>query len=111
MNAKLPALCAALLLAACAGKEPAASADNAPSRFKCQNGAAVSAQFVQTGTLELVYGEERARLQRVSAASGERYFAEKGLFGKATEWHQKQGEAVFAFTDAAGTRIETVCAR
>ena len=33
----------------------------------------------------------------------------RGLFGKGAEWHEKNGEAFFSFTDPYGNRVETSC--
>ncbi|ULJ62688.1 MliC family protein [Wielerella bovis] len=50
-----------------------------------------------------------AHLTQKVSASGERYAADKGFYDKATEWHEKGGEAYFEFTDPYGNKTETTC--
>lgn len=50
-----------------------------------------------------------ALLKRAVSASGERFTATEGLFGRGGEWHQKGGEAYFAFVAQEGGAQETLC--
>lgn len=80
-------------------------------QFECRNGMTVTV---------LRHGEERitvstntdtgrATLQIAASGSGERYVSNQGLYGKNTEWHEKNGEAVFTFTDPYNNQVETQC--
>ncbi|HEZ0795153.1 TPA: MliC family protein [Neisseria meningitidis] len=77
--------------------------------FSCENGLSVRVRHLDSGKVALRLDGRRAVLSSDVAASGERYTAEHGLFGNATEWHQKGGEAFFGFTDAYGNSVETSC--
>ena len=102
MKAKsLAALAAALVIAACASPEGARpdSAGSAPeqngagARFSCENGLSVQVRSLSNSQIELRLDDKQAVLNSAVAASGERYTATEGLFGKGAEWHQKGGEA------------------
>lgn len=133
MKAKiLTALAAALALAACAapehdhgherGHEHEHRHDHAHEhrggedregqgggRFECENGLSVQARRTGGNRMELNMDGKTAVLSGDIAASGERYVSANGLYGKATEWHQKGGEAYFEFTDPYGNKVETSC--
>ncbi len=64
--------------------------------FSCENGLSVRVRHLDSGKVALRLDGRRAVLSSDVAASGERYTAEHGLFGNATEWHQKGGEAFSA---------------
>ncbi|MDO4775997.1 MAG: MliC family protein [Cardiobacteriaceae bacterium] len=111
---------ACLALTACvgsgSGNEPVPQrqqgfndAMKAGNQFSCQNGLAIAVNSLGTERVELHLDDQRAVLQIAVAASGERYTADKGLFGNATEWHQKGGEGMLEFVDPYGNRVETVC--
>lgn len=77
--------------------------------FNCENGLAVHVRSLSTDSIELRLDDKRAVLKSAVAGSGERYTSNKGLFGKGAEWHQKDSEAFFAFTDPYGNKVETSC--
>lgn len=79
------------------------------NQFSCQNGLAIAVNSLDTERVELSLDDQRAVLQIAVAASGERYTSSQGLFGNATEWHQKGGEGILEFVDPYGNRVETVC--
>ncbi|HFC6387178.1 TPA: MliC family protein [Neisseria bacilliformis] len=131
MKAKiLTALAAALALAACAAPEHdhdherghdhgrrehrhdhggEGSEGQGGGRFECENGLSVQARRAGGNRMELNMDGKTAVLSGDIAASGERYVSANGLYGKATEWHQKGGEAYFEFTDPYGNKVETSC--
>jgi len=78
-------------------------------RFECENGLSVQARRAGGNRMELNMDGKTAVLSGDTAASGERYVSANGLYGKATEWHQKGGEAYFEFTDPYGNKVETSC--
>lgn len=77
--------------------------------FSCENGLSVQVRNLNSEQLELRLDDKRAVLSSAVAASGERYTASSGLFGRGAEWHQKGGEAFFGFTDPYGNQVETSC--
>lgn len=109
---------ACLALGACVG-----SATDAPShaqpgfndamkagkRFACENGLDLAVNTLGTEGVEVEMEGQRAVLQIARSGSGERYVADKGLFGNATEWHQKGGEGMLEFVDPYGNKVGTVC--
>ncbi|MGF6147563.1 Membrane-bound lysozyme-inhibitor of c-type lysozyme [Kingella potus] len=138
MKAKfLPALAAVLALAACAAPEGRSEhghghhhghrhgqdrhhehrgekherrgEKDAGSRFGCRNGLSVQVNSMGSDRIKLDLDGQAVVLSADVSASGERYVSANGLYGKATEWHQKGGEAVFEFTDPYGNKVETVC--
>ena len=79
------------------------------SSYSCENGLQVGINHVSNDQVELYLDHKRAVLSSAVAGSGERYVSNSGLFGKATEWHEKNGDAVFSFIDPYGNRVETSC--
>ena len=81
------------------------------ARFECENG--VGGSLSQTNVnglrISLSTDSQSAHLQRVRAASGALFASDNGLYGKRTEWHEKNGEAVFQFADPYGNVVETRC--
>ena len=81
------------------------------ARFECENG--VGGSLSQTDVnglrISLSTDSQSAHLQRVRAASGALFASDNGLYGKRTEWHEKNGEAVFQFADPYGNVVETRC--
>ena len=77
--------------------------------FECQNGLAVTVRNLDTNRIELSLDDKRAVLSSAVSGSGERYVANRGLFGKGAEWHQKGGEAFFSFVDPYGNKVDTSC--
>lgn len=77
--------------------------------FQCENGLAPKV-MVRGDSLMLVLDEQQKTvLTRTAAASGELFAADKGLYGKRTEWHQKGSTAAFEFTDPYGNTVQTTC--
>lgn len=83
--------------------------NHAGSKFECENGFIVEVQHSGQDRLTLIHDGKRANLKREVSASGERYAAKNGLYGKPTEWHQKGNEAFFQFSDPYGNNVETSC--
>lgn len=80
--------------------------------YSCRNGMGVTIQYIGNDRIALSLNTDnkaRAVLSQTRAASGELYTAAQGLYGKPTEWHQKAGEAVFAFSDPYGNKTQTFC--
>ncbi|WP_304335428.1 MliC family protein [Conchiformibius steedae] len=80
--------------------------------YGCRNGMGVTIQYIGNDRIALSTNTDskaRAVLSQTRAASGELYTNPQGLYGKPTEWHQKAGDAVFAFSDPYGNKTETVC--
>ncbi len=114
----LAALATVLTLAACASPDsgtpepaPAEQSQNGGegTRFTCENGLSVQVRSLSNSQIELRLDDKQAVLNSAVAASGERYTATEGLFGKGAEWHQKGGEAYFEFTDPYGNKVNTTC--
>ena len=77
--------------------------------FSCENGLSVDVRNLNNDQLELRLDDKRAVLSSDVSGSGSRYTSNRGLFGKGAEWHEKNGEASFSFTDPYGNRVETSC--
>lgn len=77
--------------------------------FTCENGMEVRVRFLGNEQIRLSTEGSSVVMKRAVSASGERYTADEGLFGGGGEWHQKGGEAVFAFTASRGGDVETSC--
>lgn len=83
--------------------------DKKAQRFSCQNGLAVHIRHVGGDGLELRLDDKYALLKQAVSGSGERYVANRGLFGRGAEWHQKGNEAFFSFVDPYGNAVNTSC--
>ena len=81
------------------------------ARFECENGVGGSLSQTDVNGLRISLNtdSQSAHLQRVRAASGALFASDNGLYGKRTEWHEKNGEAVFQFADPYGNVVETRC--
>ncbi len=77
--------------------------------FVCENGMRVRVKYLGNEQIRLSTEGRSVVMKRAVSASGERYTADSGLFGNGGEWHQKGGEAVFAFTEDQGGDVETSC--
>lgn len=77
--------------------------------FSCENGLSVDVRNLNNDQLELRLDDKRTVLSSDVSGSGSRYTSNRGLFGKGAEWHEKNGEASFSFTDPYGNRVETSC--
>ena len=85
--------------------------------FSCQNGMTATVKY----TIDERNGQNNAvnvsvdtisnsvNLPQAVSGSGVRYASDRGFYNKATEWHEKAGEAYFAFTDPYGNKVETSC--
>ena len=80
-----------------------------PGHFDCENGLAVDIRHLGTEQIELRLNDKSAVLKNATTASGERYTASKGLYGRGADWHQKGTEAILNFTDPYGNVVETNC--
>lgn len=80
-----------------------------PGHFDCENGLAVDIRHLGTEQIELRLNDKSAVLQNATTASGERYVATKGLYGRGAEWHQKGSEGILNFIDPYGNAVETNC--
>ena len=112
----LPAFVALGLTACVSGGNNNSSVPNTPvpqaggaTHFDCENGLGVNIRNLSVNQIELSLDDKTALLNNAVAASGERYVSNNGLFGRGAEWHQKGGEAFFAFTDSYGNKVETTC--
>lgn len=67
------------------------------ARFECENGVGGSLSQTDVNGLRISLNtdSQSAHLPRVRAASGALFASDNGLYGKRTEWHEKNGEAVF----------------
>jgi len=74
-----------------------------------ENGLAVDIRHLGTEQIELRLNDKSAVLQNATTASGERYVATKGLYGRGAEWHQKGSEGILNFIDPYGNAVETNC--
>lgn len=82
-------------------------------QFECQNGMTVTVTRRGNDRIRLTTntGTGRANLRLAPSGSGERYTANQGFYRKPTEWHEKNGEALFGFTDPYNNKVETTCRR
>ncbi|MDO1510322.1 MULTISPECIES: MliC family protein [unclassified Neisseria] len=80
------------------------------ARFECRNGLYVNVRPLGSDRIELRLDDKRSVLNIARSGSGSLYTSSRGLFGNRTEWHQKDGSAIFNFTDPYGNRVETTCA-
>ena len=85
--------------------------DERNARFECENGVGGSLSQTDVNGLRISLNtdSQSAHLPRVRAASGALFASDNGLYGKRTEWHEKNGEAVFQFADPYGNVVETRC--
>lgn len=81
------------------------------ARFECENGVGGSLSQTDVNGLRISLNtdSQSTHLPRVRAASGALFASDNGLYGKRTEWHEKNGEAVFQFADPYGNVVETRC--
>lgn len=104
---------AALCLAACAGRPTEGVQQQHKTRadeFICENGETVKVKILNTEQVLLEIQGRFATMKLAESASGSRYLADSGLYGKGGEWHLgKRGEAYLTYTDAVGKAVETVC--
>lgn len=104
---------AAALLAACAYNPTDGVQQQYKTRadeFVCENGQTVKIKALNTEQILLETQGRFATMKLDESASGSRYLADSGLYGKGGEWHLgKRGEAYFAYSDAAGQEVETDC--
>lgn len=105
------------LLAACAQPghdkpQPNTPAPAAAASFDCEK-IGLTAQVRRLGNdqIEIRIDNRTAVLSQVSAASGERYSGNTGLWGHGGEWHQKGDTAVFSYTGVHGNQASVVCRR
>lgn len=81
-------------------------------KFKCRNDMTVTIKYLGNDRIGLSINTDAstsAVLSQARAASGELYTGERGLYNKATSWHQKAGEAYFSFRDPYNNLVETTC--
>lgn len=60
-------------------------------------------------TLTTNTGTGTAHLTLSPSGSGERYASAQGFYNKPTEWHVKNRDAMFSFTDPYNNKVETSC--
>ncbi|MCF7520636.1 MliC family protein [Neisseria sp. ZJ106] len=72
-------------------------------QFECSNGLTVGVQNLGNDQLRLTANGQALLLKNAVAGSGVRYVADNGF-----EWHEKRGEAAFAYRDAQGNH-EVMC--
>lgn len=120
----LPYTALALMLSACAGNNATPTIptnmqtqttlnntqqNTGISVFKCNNGNDVLVSRQNTDRIVIAYGKDSRReitpLSQVRAASGELYVSAD----QKTEWHQKNGTAVFDRTDSQGKTVTLKC--
>lgn len=82
-------------------------------QFECRNGATLIVRHnAGDGKINLSVDTigNTATLTQAVAASGTRYAASNGFYGKPTEFHyNSRGMGAFSFQDAYGNSVETVC--
>lgn len=79
------------------------------AQFSCKNGMTVRVQYAdEQVTLSTTTLPTSATLALAPAASG-MYYTGTGFYNQKTEWHEKNGKAVFAFADTQGKAVETSC--
>ncbi|MBF0803589.1 MULTISPECIES: MliC family protein [Neisseria] len=105
----------ALMLAACAAPNTPEPMENNRSnhaqsmRYSCENGLSVSVRQLGTERIALQLNDKTTVMDHAVSGSGVRYVSKSGLFGSGAQWHEKNGTAIFNFTDPYGNKVETVC--
>ncbi|MDO4907782.1 MliC family protein [Neisseria sp.] len=105
-------LAAALaLLSACAqtGGGTGTPQQAASQRFECDNGLTAHIQNIGTDKIKIRVQDREGILTLAPSGSGERYVSQTGLWGSGGEWHQKGGEAYFAYTGIHGAKGASTC--
>lgn len=81
--------------------------------YVCNNGMTVHTRYQEAGeenakvNLRVDALNASAILTEAVSGSGVRYVGQLGTHQ--AEWHEKNGEAAFAFSDTQGKNVETVC--
>lgn len=95
-----------------AASEPTAQNTHTES-YVCNNGMTVHTRYQEAGeenakvNLRVDALNASAILTEAVSGSGVRYVGQLGTHQ--AEWHEKNGEAAFAFSDTQGKNVETVC--
>ena len=83
---------------------------NFHASYTCRNGMNAHVHYAHDqATITLDTAEQSAVLSRSISASGALYSSQTGFYGKPSEWHEKAGEAILAFSDPYGNHVETNC--
>ena len=77
--------------------------------FECKNGFMPKITHLNTDQARIDVQGLSQVLNIATSGSGERYVANTGLWGTGAEWHEKGGEAYFAFKGTDGALVETTC--
>lgn len=77
--------------------------------FECQNGFMPKITYLSTEQARIDVQEVSQVLNIAPSGSGARYVSNTGLWGTGAEWHEKGGEAYFAFKGTDGSLVETQC--
>lgn len=101
-----------------AASEPVAASESTAQNthtesYVCNNGMTVHTRYQEAGeenakvNLRVDALNASAILTEAVSGSGVRYVGQLGTHQ--AEWHEKNGEAAFAFSDTQGKNVETVC--
>lgn len=77
--------------------------------FECKNGFMPKITYLNTEQARIDVQEVSQVLDIAPSASGSRYVSKTGLWGTGAQWHEKGGEAYFAFRGTDGSLVETAC--
>ncbi|UNU74239.1 MliC family protein [Moraxella nasovis] len=77
--------------------------------FICENGMAPKIDYLNDSQINLNLEGRTTTLDAATAASGELYVAEKGIFGHGGEWHQKGDMATFSYSNLHGVAADINC--
>lgn len=77
--------------------------------FECKNGFMPKITYLNTEQARIDVQQVSQVLNIAPSGSGSRYVSKTGLWGTGAEWHEKGGEAYFAFRGTDGSLVETQC--
>lgn len=77
--------------------------------FECKNGFMPKITYLNTDQARIDVETLSQVLNIAPSGSGSRYVSNTGLWGTGAEWHEKGGEAYFAFKGTDGSLVETAC--
>lgn len=77
--------------------------------FICVNGMSPKVDYINDSQIKLTLEGKTTTLDIQTAASGERYVANNGIFGYGGEWHQKGDMATFKYKNVHGVPAEISC--
>lgn len=77
--------------------------------FECKNGFMPKITYLNTEQARIDVQGVSQTLDIAPSGSGSHYVSKTGLWGTGAEWHEKGGEAYFAFRGTDGSLVETQC--